>query len=406
MTTELKELDPADWERWYRCLNTAFAGEVELAEQRALWRDLTEHKRSLGAWDDGQVVGTLSAFSFRMAVPGGAVLPTAGLTMVGVLPTHRRRGLLTAMIRRHLEEVREGGEPLAALTASEAAIYGRFGYGAAAGRVRADIDTRRVRLPEPAGAEADGLRLRLVDSVAALPETEKVYARQVERRPGMLERLPGWERLETVAGGVGAGSVGQLCVVAERDGAAVGYARYGVSDADGTGTVRVRSLAADDGATELALWRFLFSIDLTSRVTFFDRPVDDAWQYAVNDVRGCGIQLRDNLYLRPVELGAALAARRYAAPVDVVLEVADPFCPWNEGRWRLSGDRAGAVCERTTDPAELALSVREVGAAYLGGTSLTGLARAGRVRELRAGALAPATTAFGWDVAPWLPHGF
>ncbi|NJP68794.1 GNAT family N-acetyltransferase [Streptomyces spiramenti] len=406
MTTELKELDPADWEQWYRCLNTAFAGEVELGEQRALWRSLTEHKRSLGAWDDGQVVGTLSAFSFRMAVPGGAVVPTAGLTMVGVLPTHRRRGLLTTMIRRHLEQVREAGEPLAALTASEAAIYGRFGYGAATGRIRADIDTRRVRLAEPAAPGADGVRLRLVDSVAALPETEKVYARQVERRPGMLERLPGWERLETVVGGVGAGSVGQLCVVAERDGAAVGYARYGVSEADGTGTVRVRSLAADDGATELALWRFLFSIDLTSRVSFYDRPVDDAWQYEVDDIRGCAVQLRDNLYLRPVELGAALAARRYAAPVDVVLEVTDPFCPWNEGRWRLSGDRDGAVCERTTDAADLALSVREVGAAYLGGTSLTGLARAGRVRELRAGALARATTAFGWDVAPWLPHGF
>jgi predicted acetyltransferase len=92
--------------------------------------------------------------------------------------------------------------------------------------------------------------------------------------------------------------------------------------------------------------------------------------------------------------------------VDVVLDVEDAFCPWNSGRWRLSGDAKGAVCGRTSDAADLALSVRELGAAYLGGVSLASLAGAGRVRELRQGALAEASVGFGATTAPWLPHGF
>ncbi len=141
-------------------------------------------------------------------------------------------------------------------------------------------------------------------------------------------------------------------------------------------------------------------------MTTHSRPVDDSWQHLVSDIRRCSIRQRDSLHVRLVELGAALEARTYQAPVDVVFEVADAFCPWNEGRWRLTGDAKGASCERTDDPADLALSVRELGAAYLGGVSLASLAGAGRVRELRPGALAEASLAFGSTVAPWLPHGF
>lgn len=409
-TPELRRLDAADWEHWYDTVLTAFAGEGEEPEERALWRDLTEPERSLAAWDGDRIVGALSAFTFRMSVPGGALLPAAGLTMVGVLPTHRRRGLLTRMMRRHLDEVHQGGaEPLAVLTASEPAIYGRFGYGAATWRLDARINTDRVRLLFPdGGAGADGVRLRLVDSEAALADTEAVYARQVPRRPGMLARQPGWERLETLyPDGQRGGRPPLGCVLAERDGAVAGYARYDVAEVpEDRWQVRVRSLEADDRDVYAALLRYLFSIDLTSSVVMRNRPVDDAWQYLVSDIRSCGMTERDSLYVRPVRLGEALALRRYAREVDVVLDVSDPFCPWNEGRWRLSGDERGAVCERTTDAADLRLSVRELGAAYLGGTPLAPLHRAGRVAELTPGAVAAAGTAFGTDAAPWLPHGF
>jgi predicted acetyltransferase len=305
--------------------------------------------------------------------------------------------------------VRSWGEPLAALTASEPAIYGRFGYGAATFQRDAEIDTARVTLSVPAGT--DDVRLRYAAPAEVLDACEAVYARLVPVRPGMLARQPGWERaglLDPESGRDGA-SVLQ-CVVAETDGEVTGYARFrtkmgwGVSGHDGT--VLLKDLAAVDPATEAALWRFLFDIDLMTTLTLRGRPVDESWQYLVSDIRRCRPRLRDALYLRLVDVGAALAARSYQAPVDVVFEVGDAFCPWNTGRWRLSGDTKGASCARTSDAADLSLSVRELGAAYLGGVSLASLAAAGRVRELRQGALAEAAVGFGSAVPPWLPHGF
>ncbi|MEU5236320.1 GNAT family N-acetyltransferase [Streptomyces lydicus] len=409
MTTELRVLRDEEWDVWSDRLDLAFGGLVQSAEKLAIRRDLTEFDRSLGVWDGPECVGTAGAFSFGLTVPGGAEVPVAGVTMVSVQPTHRRRGVLRAMMRHQLADVRERGEPLAVLTASEPAIYGRFGYGVAALDMRMTVDTVRLAAPELPGV--DGVRLRAADPVAALAECEAVYARLVPTRPGRLARRPGWERLGVLDVPADRDGAGVLqCVLAEVDGEVRGYARYAVEpewDAAGPrGTVRVRQVEALDPVVYAALWRFLFGIDLTSSVAVASRPVDDALPHLVADMRRCGIGLRESLFVRPVEVGAALAARTYRTPVDVVFQVADGFCPWNEGRWRLSGDAAGATCVRTSDPAELALSVREVGSALLGGFSLTSLAAAGRVRELRPGALAAASVAFGSDAAPWLPHGF
>jgi predicted acetyltransferase len=201
------------------------------------------------------------------------------------------------------------------------------------------------------------------------------------------------------------------CVVAERaDGEVAGYARYRVKpvyEQGWEGKVEVADLDALDPAATAALWRYLFGIDLTATVRAGRRPVDDPLLHLVSDVRRSRPSVRDSLHLRLVDLPAALEARSYGAPLDVVMEVEDAFCPWNEGRWRLVRDAQGAVgCTRTADPADLELSVRDLGSAYLGGVTLTSLAAAGRVRELRPGALAEASRAFASDVAPWLPHGF
>ncbi|MET9082928.1 GNAT family N-acetyltransferase [Streptomyces sp. NPDC004237] len=407
--TELKVLRPEEFDGWWDHLVRAFGAGPASAEERELDRSLTDFERSLAVWDGSELVGTGGAFRFRMTVPGGAVLPTAGVTMVTVAATHRRRGVLTSMMRRQLDDVREWGEPLAALAASEPAIYGRFGYAAATFRLDAEIDTSRVTLDVPAGT--DDVRLRYAASAEVLAACEAVYARTVPLRPGMLARQPGWERvalLDPESERDGASAL--QCVVAERDGEVTGYARFrtrlGWSPSGHDGTVSLEELAAVDPASDAALWRFLFGIDLMSKLTVRGRPVDDAWQYLVSDIRRCLTRVRDMGYVRLVDVGAALAARTYQTPVDVVLAVEDAFCPWNTGRWRLAGDPKGASCERTTDPAELALSVRELGAAYLGGVSLLSLARAGRVAELRPGALAEASTAFGSPVTPWLPHGF
>ncbi|MFF9115633.1 GNAT family N-acetyltransferase [Streptomyces massasporeus] len=409
LSPELRVLRKDDWDKWYDTLLRGFGGVPESAEERELWNSLTEFDRSLGVWDGDECVGTAGAFSFRLTVPGGASLPVAGVTMVSVAATHRRRGLLTSMMRRQLDDVRAWGEPLAVLTASEPAIYGRFGYGNATLSLTAEIDTTRVGLSVPDGT--DDVRVRYAVPADVLDVCEAVYARLVPVRPGMLARQPGWERLGVLDPASDREGASPLqCVLAERDGETVGYARYRVKPewelSGSNGTVIVEELAGLEPAADAALWRFLFGIDLTSKVTVRSRPVDDAWQYLVTDPRRCHPRVRDSLYVRPVEVGAALAARTYQTPVDVVFEVEDAFCPWNAGRWRLSGDTKGASCERTADPADVALSVRELGAAYLGGVSLAALAAAGRVRELRPGALAEASLGFGAGVPPWLPHGF
>ncbi|MFJ9658846.1 GNAT family N-acetyltransferase [Streptomyces griseoflavus] len=406
---ELRVLKPEEWDKVYANLIRAFGGTPEAEEERELWRALTEYDRFLGAWEGGECVASAGAFRFQLTVPGGASVAAAGVTMVSVAATHRRRGVLTSMMRRQLDDVRSWGEPLAVLTASEPAIYGRFGYGAATFQADAEIDTRRAGLSVPPGT--DDVRLRYVDPADALDACEAVYARLVPGRPGMVARGPGWERLGVLDPESERGGASPLqCVVAERDGRTAGYARFRVKPSWGPGgpdgEVVLSDLEALDPAASAALWRFLFDIDLTSTLVARGRPVDENWQYLVSDIRRGRPTLKDALYVRLVDVGEALAARTYRAPVDVVLEVEDAFCPWNAGRRRLSGDAKGASCERTDDAADLALSVRELGAAYLGGVSLTALASAGRVRELRRGALAEASLAFGSDPAPWLPHGF
>ncbi|NUK70865.1 GNAT family N-acetyltransferase, partial [Streptomyces lunaelactis] len=368
MTTELRVLRPSEWDDWYRKLILAFGGVDESPEERELWDSLTEHERSIGVWDGEECVGTAGAFSFRLSVPGGAVVPAAGVTMVSVAATHRRRGVLTSMMRRQLDDVRKWGEPLAVLTASEPAIYGRFGYGAATLQLRAEIDTARVRLAVPEGT--DDIRLRQVKPTDAGAECEAVYARLVAGRPGMLARRPGWERLPVLDAPADREGASPLqCVLAERGGEVVGYTLFRIKPSWDTagpnGTVILQDLQALDPAGCAALWRFLFGIDLTSKLRMLNRPVDDPWQHLVSDIRRCNVRLRDSLHVRLVELGAALEARTYRTPVDVVMDVEDDFCPWNAGRWRLTGDAKGASCKRTEDDADLTLSVRELGAAYL-----------------------------------------
>ncbi|MFD9225842.1 GNAT family N-acetyltransferase [Streptomyces sp. NPDC060064] len=409
MTTEVRVLRPSEWDDWYGKLMLAFGGPGEAPEERDLWDSLTEHERSIGVWDGDYCVGTAGAFSFGVSVPGGATVPAAGVTMVSVAATHRRRGVLTSMMRRQLDDVRGWGEPLAVLTASEPEIYGRFGYGIATQQMSAQIDTVQARINVPEGADAVRLRFAKVEDVAQ--ECEAVYVRSIGSRPGMLARKPGWERLPLLdPPGDRDGGSAMLCVVAEREGEITGFVRFH-NKADWEprgpkGTIVLRHIEALDPVTYAVLWRFLFDIDLTVQVVARNRPVDDPLLHLVNDVRRCEVRVRDGLFVRLVDLGAALEARTYQTPLDVVFDVEDAFCPWNTGRWRLTGDSKGASCKRTDDEADLALSVRELGAAYLGGVSLTALAGAGRVQELRAGALAEASTAFGSDLAPWLPHGF
>ena len=390
---------PQDFPAICRLLGTVFHEEIA-GELKAREANTFEVDRSIVADDDGLVVGHIDAFTRELTVPG-AVLPAAHVSGVGVLPTHRRRGLLNRMMHRQLRELADAGrEPVAVLWASETSIYPRYGYGPAASRLFLDVMNREVRLPAP--PEKPSGRLRMAEPESLLADMAKVYEQLRPGRVGWSSRDDRW--WQHVIGDPKDhrdGATKRYAVVHEGPGGPTGYALWRVKDEftvhGPNAEVQVREVAAADPETYLALWRFLLGIDLTRRVTSRLAALDEPLLYLVDEPRRLGPSFVDALWVRLIDVPTALAARRYAAAVDVVVEVTDPILTRNTGRWRLTGGPDGAMCTATTDPADLACSVTELGAAYLGGTSLAALAAAGRVRQLTAN---DPSIAFRWHRLP------
>jgi predicted acetyltransferase len=395
----------------------AFHGSPPTESLRRMILDRFEFDRSLAAFDGTTPVGSAMCHSFQLSVPGQEMLPAAGVTLVAVLPTHRRRGVLSSMMRRQLADVRERGEPLAILWASESVIYSRFGYGRASWYLSYTLRRGEGALAGNAPADS-GLRLRLAEPEAALPELAKVYDAALPSRPGFFGRNDAWWRraiYDPVEGREGAGPL--RCLLAEDGGGPRGYALYaGVdrwTDFLPENVLTVRELVAVDPAASAALWDDLLSRDLTSEFRVQRRPVDDPLLYQLADPRRARPQLNDALWVRIVDLPRALAGRGYSCPVDVTIEVRDEILPSNTGRWRLTtagqagaGPGLAAACVPAASPADLALDVTELGAAYLGGTKLAALAEAGLVAEFRPGAVRELSAALSWDPAPWCPLVF
>ena len=412
MTTERVDwpvhgIDEADWPAFLaldsHAFGTTFPPELVTADMEA-----HERARDIGAYDGGQLVGIATAYSFQLTVPGG-VVPAAGVSWVGVLPTHRRRGVLTALMNHQLRQVHEAGEePLAVLWASEPQIYGRYGYGQASRHWSVGVGrSATALLPDTPADPAVRLRLVAPDDWQL---TNGVYDEVAARRAGMLARDDRWWRRAVLDLPVMREGRSELrCVLAEDDGGVRGYARYTTKQSFGEdfgrGKVSVREVLAVDPAALASLYRYLFDLDLMGTTELWNVPVDDPLLHWLENPRRASPEAGDALYVRLVDLPAALAARTYSADVDLVLDVADPRCPWNEGRWRLAGGTGGATCTRTDDSADLRLGARELGAAYLGGTTLTELAMAGRVDGDRP-ALAAASAAFASVPAPWCPIVF
>jgi predicted acetyltransferase len=398
---EAAPITPDEVPAFMETLYQAFHGELH-PDDLAVIGPLVEPERTLVFRDGGRIVATAGIFSRRLTVPGGE-LPVAAVTHVGVLASHRRRGLLTGLMRRQLADVHEAGtEPVAALWASESAIYGRFGYGMATRSAEIEVAVPAARLREPPAARA-----RLGTPVDEQPAMAEIYEAARRDYPGMLDRTEGWWARRTSDPEHrrdGAGPMRAAVV----DGAA--YALYGVQTRFGSGgpegKVMVREMVAATQEGNAAIWAFLLGLDLTRHVVYDLGASDDPLQHMVTESRAVQMNVGEALWLRVVDLPAALAARAYAVPFEVVLDVADEVCPWNQGRWALAWDGSAASCEHTSRPADLELSAADVGAAYLGGPPLAVLARAGRVRELRAGALTTASLAFRGERDPWCPETF
>ena len=394
----LRSGTPEDFDNLFLVLSRAFNDDPD-DEEREDERQVFEPERAILVEADGVLAGTAAAYTRDLTVPGG-VVPAAHVTMVGVDPTFRRQRVLTRMITHQLADVRARGEAVAVLWASEGRIYQRFGYGLAARKIGLDIE-REVRLREapPAG----GLRGGTPAALAA--DMKPVYERVRVERVGWSSR-PGiwWEHLLNDITKRRHGASMLRAVVHDGTDGPDGYALWRVrgewSPSGPRGEVMVREVVTATTEAYRSIWHHLLTVDLTRSTSWWYGAVDEPLQFLVDEPRRLGSRMGDALWVRLVDLPAALAARRYAAPVDVVLEVDDPLLPDNSGTWHLAGDPAGAKCAPADRPAELRCEIGALAAAYLGDASLTTLAAAGRVHELVPGTLAAAATAFGWPRPP------
>jgi predicted acetyltransferase len=406
----LRPIEPDEWKAFVRACELAFHREPHEVEYE-VFAIRFPLERTVAAFDGDRIVGTAGAFEFRLTVPGHREVAAAGVTAVGVAPTHRRRGILTAMMRRQLTDYRDGGVPVAILWASESAIYRHFGYGLASWCLAVEIPRRgNAFLPE-VRPTADAMRLADPQDAAAREALAAIDDASRLDRPGRFARDAEWFRRTVADPTEWRGSAGPLqLVLHEGAGGPDGFALYAVrlkwEHGLPASELVVRQLGATNPGVLAAVWRYLLDTDLCDRVIHQALPLDEPVLSMLADPRRAQPKLRDNLYVRLADLPAALAARCYSRPIDTVLDVRDALCPWNDGRWRLAGDESGASCERTADPPDLALTAAELGAAYLGGPPLSGLAGAGLVEECRRGALAAASAAFLGTVAPYCPEVF
>ena len=407
MAIEIRQPAPDEVRRFLETGATTFQ---EALRQEDAERDerILERDRMFAAYEGETAVGTAADIGLTLTVPGGE-LPAAGVTLVGVLPTHRRRGILSRLMRAEHDAIAARGDPLAILWASEEPIYGRYGYGMATLRFSMDAERDRMRFrgdPPPVG------RVRLVDEEEAARVLPPIYDRVRRETPGMFARTEAWWREYRLPDPEhhrhGAGP--RYFAVLELDGADEGYARYRFKDDwdEGISISKLRVIEAitTSPLAERELWRYLFGVDLIQRIETWQLRADHPLIQLVTEPRRLRLRLGDGLWLRIVDVERALSERSYGADGAVSLELADSFLPANAGVWRLAASGGeGRVSQAEVEP-ELRLDISDLGSAYLGGFTFAELARAGRVEELAGGAVDRADDLFRTRAAPWCPEIF
>lgn len=389
--------------------NAAWFGEGLSAYQREAERSIIDPDRYFVALDGDQIVAGSGAVTFQLTVPGGISVPCAGLTAVGTLPTHRRRGLATALMERQLEDAREHEEPLSYLWASEAAIYQRFGYGL--GSYSCSFDIRRDGTAFLREVERPG-RMRLVERDEALKLVPDVYERVRPSRPGMIDRPAPWldYRFPHQDQNRANDTSPPFFAIHETSDGVDGYVVYTIKDKWTSGgpelELDVDELLGVTREADAALWEYSFGIDLVRKVEGWKRPVDEPLLAMLLEPRALRFQIRDGTWVRLVDVPAALEGRRYSHEGRIVIEVDDGFAPWNDATYELDGGPHGATCRPSGAEPDLSMRVEDLGAAYLGAVSFRTLARAGRAIERSSGALTTADAMFSSSVAPWCPWIF
>ncbi len=402
MTFEIRTLSETDLEATVAVDGAAFS-QVPPETEHAGIRATTDWDRMFGAFEGDALRGMTGAYAVEVTVPGPVTMATSGVTAVGVLPTHRRRGILRALMAHQLDDVAARGESVAILNASEATIYGRFGYGIASRSRSVAIARGRSTFASPVD---EGLPLRLLSRSEAAdlaPGWFDTYRRQ---KPGEINRPTTWWPLvfgetQTWKGG------GEMFIVAcEPMDPAIpgGYAIYKVNRDGPAGSwiLQGREVVAADPEVAAALWRYLLDVDLVETVEMATSAVDDPLRWRLADWGAMTVTAEhDYLWVRIIDAADALAQRRYRVADALVVEIVDGFRPAHAGCYRVEGDPTGAEAARVDAEPDLVLDVTALGSLYLGGTSASVLAHSGRVTERTAGALRRADLFFGSDVAPF-----
>ena len=360
--------------------NALLSGPVnddDFAKGAASWAD----SDALAAWDGDRCIGNVAAFRFDSTVPGGALVRTAGVTRVGVLPTHTRRGVLTRLMHRLLVESRERGNVLATLHASETPIYRRFGFGLATDAAAVEVVTRTAT-PWTSSPGVGPVRLLAYTEVSDV--VPALYDRVARWRVGSISR-PGWwwpwilkEATEQTKTRTDKGSF--VAVHTDAGGIDDGYVLYTVDwdesfAVNPTGTGEVLDLWGASPGVEIELWRYLLGVDLITRWRAGMRPTDEPVRRAMHDSRAYDAKQRiDDQWMRILDVDAALTARSYGATnAPVTVAVHDPMFPTNCAAWRITGDGAHG----TDDHADVTVDIAALSAAYLGAVSWHDLAASG-----------------------------
>lgn len=410
---EYREPSPAEAEAFWLPTVTAFGTHPD-QEKTERWRPILGTGLAVGALDGERWVGGASAFVDRLVLPGGSTLPAALITMVGVLATHRRRGVLRGLMEHQLDAAAGQELPLAVLLASESAIYGRFGYGPATWAACYEIDTHKAAFAEPVSAAGS---LRIVGKADALDPLHDAYDRCLTSRPGALGRSRGfWQKiLDDPKGERGGASELFVLVHDDADGRPDGAATYRVKidfppgDNLAKGRLDLVDMFGVDPAVEAALWRTVLDVDLVQRVRAMSRPIDDPirWRLAEpRQLRTTGIT--DWLWVRILDVPATLTARTYRASDRLVIDVVDAFRPATGGTYVLDTSGVTPACERSDASLqpELRIPISALGSLLLGGVTASALVAAGRIHAETGDVVRRADALFHSTLAPFTATDF
>ncbi|MFI5258974.1 MAG: GNAT family N-acetyltransferase [Candidatus Limnocylindrales bacterium] len=410
MSIEVRVCPPERFKELLRTAEIPFSDDVP-DDMIGRVERVADMERWFAPFEGDRIVGTSGVFSLLMTVPGGE-LPTGGVTWVTVLPSHRRRGLMSAMMRLMIDDCHRRGEPLAALWAAEGAIYQRFGFGLATVCMNLEAESNLVGFARDWPREGS---FRLFPAGEGLEIVTPVYGAARDQRAGFLARTPEWWTgiLPLVDKDAKGGEARRLVVYDTADGPEA-YAIYktkGEWNSRGpAGTLIVEEAIGSTPRGTREIWRYLLEVDLVRTLKTWRLPSDHPLFMLAAEPRRLGTAVGDGLWVRIVDAGAALEGRTYgidgAGSGILTFDLRDEYCPWNAGRWQLDVSDGHARATRTDRAAELALDANDLGSLFLGGFSARALAGAGRVGELRPGALAVADALFPTAMKPWCPQEF